>query len=163
MSDETAYCVKCRKKTVIKDSQQVQMKNGRPAMKGVCSECGTGVYKIQSKKQAPFEVLFSTKVHSQRHVFQATVRQLKVLRLAQLFYTHTFFGFAAASQCRVLPLLLTSAAQFSLAHCFFSCSFFHEIPFVNCSDYKTFCRFCQPLAAPICSISVNKGGSPETA
>ena len=41
-----SYCVKCRKKTEMKDGVEVQMKNGRPAMKGVCSKCGTGVYKI---------------------------------------------------------------------------------------------------------------------
>lgn len=51
MADESAYCVKCRKKTVIKDAQEVKMKNGRPAIKGACSECGTGVYKILSQKK----------------------------------------------------------------------------------------------------------------
>ncbi len=50
MADETAYCVKCRQKTTMKDAKEVQMKNGRPAMKGACSVCGTGVYKILSKK-----------------------------------------------------------------------------------------------------------------
>jgi hypothetical protein len=51
MADETAYCVKCRKKTTMKDSQEVKMKNGRPAIKGVCSVCGTGVYKILSQQK----------------------------------------------------------------------------------------------------------------
>ncbi len=50
MAEETAYCVKCRKKTTMKDCQEVKMKNGRPAMKGACSVCGTGVYKILSQK-----------------------------------------------------------------------------------------------------------------
>ncbi|MBY0370284.1 hypothetical protein K2X33_06325 [bacterium] len=49
MADESAYCVKCRKKTTMKNTQEVKMKNGRPAMKGNCSECGTGVYKILSQ------------------------------------------------------------------------------------------------------------------
>lgn len=49
MAEEQAYCVKCRKKTPMKDTQTTQMKNGRPAVKGVCAECGTGVYKILSQ------------------------------------------------------------------------------------------------------------------
>lgn len=47
---EMAYCVKCKAKTEIKDGNRVQMKNGRPAIKGVCSVCGTGVYKIMPSK-----------------------------------------------------------------------------------------------------------------
>ena len=49
-SEEMAYCVKCRKKTSMVEMQQVTMKNGRPAAKGKCSHCGTGMYKILSKK-----------------------------------------------------------------------------------------------------------------
>ena len=41
-----AYCVKCKKKTPMKDAQKVTMKNGRPAMKGKCPDCGTGLYRI---------------------------------------------------------------------------------------------------------------------
>lgn len=41
-----AYCVKCKEKREVKDPQQVTMKNGRPATKGVCPVCGTGLYKI---------------------------------------------------------------------------------------------------------------------
>ena len=41
-----AYCVKCKKKKVMKDAQKVTMKNGRPAMKGKCPDCGTGLYRI---------------------------------------------------------------------------------------------------------------------
>lgn len=51
MADETAYCVKCRQKTTMKDTQEVKMKNGRPAIKGACSVCGTGVYKILSQQK----------------------------------------------------------------------------------------------------------------
>jgi len=43
-----AYCVKCKKKKEMKDAQKVTMKNGRPAMKGKCPDCGTGMYKIMS-------------------------------------------------------------------------------------------------------------------
>jgi len=47
---ETAYCVKCKAKVDIKGAKKVTMKNGRPAMKGTCSKCGTGVYKILPSK-----------------------------------------------------------------------------------------------------------------
>jgi hypothetical protein len=43
-----AYCVKCRAKREIKDAQEVTMKNGRPAMKGVCPVCGTAIFRIGS-------------------------------------------------------------------------------------------------------------------
>jgi len=42
----TAYCVKCREKVEIKDAQETTLKNGRPAVKGVCPECGTNVFRI---------------------------------------------------------------------------------------------------------------------
>ncbi|MDD5660092.1 MAG: DUF5679 domain-containing protein [Actinomycetota bacterium] len=45
-----AYCVKCKAKTEIKDAKDVTMKNGRPAVTGTCSKCGTKVFKIKSKK-----------------------------------------------------------------------------------------------------------------
>ena len=40
------YCVKERKKVEIKDPKQVTMKNGRPAIQGVCPDCGTKIFKI---------------------------------------------------------------------------------------------------------------------
>jgi len=43
------YCVKCRAKREMKDAKEVVMKNGRKAVKGVCSVCGTGMYKILGK------------------------------------------------------------------------------------------------------------------
>jgi hypothetical protein len=46
---EQAYCVKCKAKGEMKDATKVSMKNGRPAMKGVCAKCGTGMYKILPK------------------------------------------------------------------------------------------------------------------
>ena len=46
---EQGYCVKCREKRDIADAEKVTMKNGRPAMKGKCSTCGTGMYKILKK------------------------------------------------------------------------------------------------------------------
>jgi hypothetical protein len=47
---EMAYCVKCKAKSEMKDAKKVTMKNGRPAMKGTCSKCGTGMYKILPSK-----------------------------------------------------------------------------------------------------------------
>jgi hypothetical protein len=40
------YCVKERKKVEIQDPKQVTMKNGRPAIQGVCPDCGTKIFKI---------------------------------------------------------------------------------------------------------------------
>jgi hypothetical protein len=47
---EMGYCVKCRKKREMVDAQKVTMKNGRPAMKGKCTVCSTGMYKILPSK-----------------------------------------------------------------------------------------------------------------
>ncbi len=44
-----AYCVKCKAKKEMKDTAEVTMKNGRKALKGTCSSCGTGMYKILGK------------------------------------------------------------------------------------------------------------------
>jgi hypothetical protein len=46
-----AYCVKCKAKREMNNPQDVTMKNGRPAVKGVCPVCGTGMYKIKSTKK----------------------------------------------------------------------------------------------------------------
>jgi len=48
---EMAYCVKCRTKTEMVDVVEVTMKNGRRALKGKCSKCGTGMYKILPSKK----------------------------------------------------------------------------------------------------------------
>jgi hypothetical protein len=44
-----AYCVKCRVKQEMKSPKAVTMKNGKPATKGVCPVCGSGMYKIGGK------------------------------------------------------------------------------------------------------------------
>ena len=41
-----AYCVKCREKRTIDNPVQTTLKNGRPAVKGKCPKCGTGVFRI---------------------------------------------------------------------------------------------------------------------
>lgn len=45
------YCVKCRAKKDVSDSnvEKVTMKNGKPAMKSKCPDCGTTMFKIGSK------------------------------------------------------------------------------------------------------------------
>lgn len=40
------YCVKCKKKREIASAKKVTMKNGRPATKGKCPVCGSGMYRI---------------------------------------------------------------------------------------------------------------------
>ena len=39
------YCVKCKAKRVMTNVKKVKMANGRPAMKGTCPVCGTGMFK----------------------------------------------------------------------------------------------------------------------
>ena len=51
MAAEMAYCVKCREKREMKGAKEVEMKGGRRAMKGECSKCGTGMYKILGNKK----------------------------------------------------------------------------------------------------------------
>jgi len=43
------YCVKCKSKKEISGANEVTMKNGRKAMKGKCSSCGTGMFRIMGK------------------------------------------------------------------------------------------------------------------
>ncbi len=51
------FCVKCKEKREMKDANKVEMpaKGGgtRPAMKGVCTVCGTGMFKILPKDKKP--------------------------------------------------------------------------------------------------------------
>jgi len=41
-----AYCVKCKTSVEIKNPQNVTLKNGKPAVSGVCPNCGTKVFRI---------------------------------------------------------------------------------------------------------------------
>lgn len=41
-----AYCVKCKAKREMKNPENTTMKNGKPAVKGTCPVCGTGMFKI---------------------------------------------------------------------------------------------------------------------
>ena len=46
-----AYCMKCRSKQEMKDAKVVTMKNGKPAMQGICPVCGTRMFRIGGKEQ----------------------------------------------------------------------------------------------------------------
>jgi len=41
-----AYCMKCRDKREMKDTKSITLKNGRPATHGICSVCGTKMFRI---------------------------------------------------------------------------------------------------------------------
>ncbi len=55
MVDEVmAYCVKEKGQRPMKDAHEVQLKNGKHALQGVCATCGTKMTKfISVKKAAP--------------------------------------------------------------------------------------------------------------
>ena len=38
--------MKCKAKVEMKDEESITMKNGKPAKKGKCPDCGTTVFKI---------------------------------------------------------------------------------------------------------------------
>lgn len=42
-------CMKCKKSVEIKNGEKIVMKNGMEAIKGVCPECGTKVFRIIGK------------------------------------------------------------------------------------------------------------------
>jgi hypothetical protein len=50
MAADEGYCVKCKAKRKIDQAREVKMANGRPALKGVCPVCGTGMFKILPPK-----------------------------------------------------------------------------------------------------------------
>jgi hypothetical protein len=42
----TAYCVKCKAHRSIESAQRVALSNGRPALKGTCPVCHSGLFRI---------------------------------------------------------------------------------------------------------------------
>jgi Domain of unknown function (DUF5679) len=46
-----AYCVKDRKIVEIKNPKAITMKNGRPAVQGICPICGNKVFRIGAFKK----------------------------------------------------------------------------------------------------------------
>lgn len=51
MDKVKGYCMSCKSKRTMVDPEEVEMKNGRPAMKGTCKKCGTKMFKIMSTKK----------------------------------------------------------------------------------------------------------------
>ena len=43
---DIAYCVKCKEKRTMKETENVTMKNGRPATEGKCPVCSTRMYRL---------------------------------------------------------------------------------------------------------------------
>lgn len=43
------YCVKCKAKKTMANEEKVVMKNGKAALKGKCSDCGTTMFRITGK------------------------------------------------------------------------------------------------------------------
>ena len=46
-----AYCVKCKAKKEMAKPEPVTMKNGRPAVQGVCPDCGTKLFRIMAPEK----------------------------------------------------------------------------------------------------------------
>jgi hypothetical protein len=44
-----AYCMKCKQKREMRKTEQITMKNGRPATRGECTTCGTKMFKVGDK------------------------------------------------------------------------------------------------------------------
>ena len=42
----TGFCVRCKESREMQDAEQVTRKNGRPATRGTCLVCNTGMYRI---------------------------------------------------------------------------------------------------------------------
>ena len=53
MSEENyeAFCLRCKEKRQISNPEIVTLKTGMNSVKGTCSVCGVGVYKILPKNK----------------------------------------------------------------------------------------------------------------
>ena len=52
MSEEIAYCVKCRAKKLMKDHAKTINKKNRHYLRGKCSDCNTTMCRILKKDSA---------------------------------------------------------------------------------------------------------------
>jgi len=50
------YCVKEKAQKPMKDSKEVTLKNGKKALQGVCTSCGTKMMKFISSKKPETDV-----------------------------------------------------------------------------------------------------------
>lgn len=53
MAELQAYCVKCKEKRDITDPHEVTLKNGNRAAEGTCPVCGTKLFRMMGKNDAP--------------------------------------------------------------------------------------------------------------
>ena len=72
-----AYCVKCKSKRDMKDDKQITMKNGRQAISGICTTCGTKMFKIGGGNS---KVAAKVKTASKKPVRKATKTKAKSKR-----------------------------------------------------------------------------------
>lgn len=111
MEPVIGYCVKCKERREIKDPQEVAMpakgEKTRPAMKGVCPVCATGIFKImpsswkaaaaptpEPPQDAPRSVRSKNRRMSRRFSFSVAAA-LRLPRLAFLSL-HSFFPLSEA-------------------------------------------------------------------
>ena len=46
VSDFYGYCVRCKTRKGISEAKTITLKNGRRAIRGVCPDCGSAMYRI---------------------------------------------------------------------------------------------------------------------
>lgn len=46
-----AYCFKCRRRVEIKNPEHVTLRNGQAMTKGICSICGTKVFRCNGNRE----------------------------------------------------------------------------------------------------------------
>ena len=56
MSENQAYCFKCRRKTDIKNAEAVVLASDTRAVRGLCTDCGTKVYSFRKDIDAEEEL-----------------------------------------------------------------------------------------------------------
>jgi hypothetical protein len=44
------YCLKCKAHKEIKNAETTTLKNGKPAVKGICPTCGSKIFRIGAAK-----------------------------------------------------------------------------------------------------------------
>lgn len=64
----SGYCMKCKKRQVIKDEKNISTKNNRTAITGFCNKCNTKIFTLQSssKKQSKKQSKMQSKKQSKK-------------------------------------------------------------------------------------------------
>ena len=126
-----AYCVKEKANKLMKDAQQVTLKNGRVAMQGICSSCGTKMMKFISIKNtiplAPTELpkpdskISANRIESQSEI-NAIVKPQEQIQHTEdhnsSSNTRSFFAFMLGIGVAVVLLLIFGATPISAPICF---------------------------------------------